>query len=214
MATRPKKALTALAALLAFSLSQVYVQAVLPNPATGSVVPQRLIAARLSTTANRSILVNGISVATGASILTGATLETPDQVSAMIDLGEAGVVELQPNSKIQLDFDADGNVRVKVLRGCVVVKKKGGKVVGGINVISGGNLRNSEAEIYTDQGGSEKTNNNRRNMGFCYLPNGQLQPYNAGLSTAAKYEIGASVTGGIILAAWLATRGDNPSPVR
>src|SRR5712691_6126225 len=199
MATRPKKALTALAALLAFSFSQVYVQAVLSNPATGSVVPQRLIAARLSTTANRSILVNGNSLATGASILTGATLETPDQVSAVIDLGEAGVVELQPNSKIQLDFDADGNVRVKVLRGCVVTRKRANSI--------------GEAEIYTDQA-SEKTNNKRRGMGFCYLPNGQLEQYNAGLSTASKVEIGGATTAGIIIAALLLTRGGNPSPAR
>ena len=199
MANRPKKALTALAALLAFSFSQIYVQAVLPNATTGSVAPQRLIAARLSTTANRPILVNGNSLATGASILTGNTLETPDQVSAVIDLGDAGVVELQPNSKIQLDFDADGNVRVKVLRGCVVTRKKANGI--------------GEAEIYTDQA-SEKTNNKRRGMGFCYLPNGQLEPYNAGLSAATKYEIGGGVVTGVIIAAWLATRGDNPSPVR
>lgn len=209
MTTRPKKALTALAALLAFSFSQVYVQAVLPNPATGSVVPQRLIAARLSTTANRSILVNGNNLATGATILTGATLETPDQVSATIDLGAAGVVELQPNSKIQLDFDADGNVRVKVLRGCVVVRKK---LKSGVEVqVDNPQARTSEAEIYTDQA-SEKTNNKRRGMGFCYLPNGQLEPYNAGLSTAAKFEIGGATTAGVVVAAVLLTRGGNPSP--
>jgi len=50
----------------------------------------------------------------GATLLTGATVETPDQVSATIDLGDAGVVELQPNSQIKLDFDENGNVRVKV----------------------------------------------------------------------------------------------------
>ncbi|MEP6707790.1 MAG: hypothetical protein ABJC05_09730 [Pyrinomonadaceae bacterium] len=199
MASRPKKALTALAALFAFSFSQVYVQAVLTTPPTGGSTPQRLIAARLSTTANRPILVNGNSVATGASILTGVTIETPDQVSAKIDLGEAGVVELQPTSKIQLDFDADGNVRVKVIRGCAVTRKK----VNGIG----------EAEIYTDQA-SEKTDRKRRHMGFCALPNGQLSPLNAGLSPTTELEIAGGAGAGIATAIWLATRGGNPSPVR
>src|SRR5438132_10224936 len=192
MATRPKKALTAFAALLAFSFSQVDVQAVLPNPATGSVVPQRLIAARLSTTANRSILVNGNSLATGATILTGATLETPDQVSATIDLGDAGVVELQPNSKIQLDFDENGNVRVKVIRGCAVTRKK-------TNVLPG------EMELYTDQA-SEKTGKKRRHAAGCIYPNGQLGslPGGIGAPTLAGLAIGGG-TAGIIIAAL--TRG-------
>ncbi len=91
---------------------------------------------------------------TGGAILTGATIETPDQVSAMIDLGDAGVLEIKPNSKIQLDFDANGNVRVKLIRGCAVTRKK-------TNVLPG------EMEIYTEQGASEKTNKKRRHMAFC-----------------------------------------------
>src|SRR6266571_9391186 len=105
MATRPGKALTALAAFVAFSFSQVYVQAGLPNATTGAPLPQRTITARLVTKNNQPITVNGNSVSTGGTVLTGATIETPDQVGATIDLGDAGVVELQPNTKIQLDFD-------------------------------------------------------------------------------------------------------------
>src|SRR6266481_6257170 len=165
MDTRKKKALKALAVFLAFSFAQVYVQAGLPSPATPASPPQQLIA-RLTTTGNRSILVNGASVGTGGSILTGATIETPDQVSAVIDLGDAGVIQLQPGSKIQLDFDANGNVRVKQLKGCVVVRRKA-------NV-----LPDATTEVYTDQA-SEKTGKNRRGMGFCLLPNGSLQPFSA-----------------------------------
>src|SRR5438445_11407191 len=190
MTSRKKKIFAALAAFLAFSFSQVYVQAGLP---------QRAITARLATKGNKPILVNGNNLGTGGTILTGATIETPDQVSASIDLGDAGVVELQPNSKIQLDFDANGNVRVKVLRGCVVTRKKANGI--------------GEAEIYTDQA-SERTNNKRRGMGFCYLPNGQLEQYNAGLSTATKFEIGGATATGVGIAAWLLTRGGNPSPAR
>ena len=159
MTSRHKKALKAVVVFLAFSFAQVYVLAGLPAPAPGA--PQRAITAKLATKNNAPITVNGNTAGTGATILTGATIETPDQVSAVIDLGDAGVIELQPGSKIQLDFDDNGNVRVKQLKGCVVVRRKA-------NV-----LPDATSEIYTDQA-SEKTNKNRKHMGFCLLPNGGL----------------------------------------
>ncbi len=203
MTSRHKKALTALTAFLAFSFTQVYVQAGLPAPAPGGA-PQRAITAKLATKNNAPITVNGNSAGTGATILTGATIETPDLIGATIDLGAAGVVELQPNSKIQLDFDENGNVRVKVLRGCVVAKRKA-------NV-----LPDATSEIYTDQA-SEKTNKKRRGMGFCLLPNGSLQPFTAaggglGGGALAGIVIAGGVGGG--LAAYFGTRGGNPSPAR
>jgi hypothetical protein len=200
MTSRHKKALTALTALLAFSVTQVGVQAGLPAPAPGA--PQRAITAKLATKNNAPITVNGNSAGTGATILTGATIETPDQVSAVIDLGDAGVVELQPGSKVQLDFDANGNVRVKILKGCAVVNRK-------TNV-----LPDATSEIYTDQA-SEKTNKKRNNMGFCLGPLGALSALGgAGLSGAAVGGIAAAVGGGIVVTTVVLTRGGNPSPVR
>jgi len=201
MDTRKKKALKALAVFLAFSFGQVYVQAGLPVPVPGT--PQRAITAKLLTRNNQPITVNGNSTGTGSTILTGATIETPDQVGATIDLGEAGVVELQPGAKIQLDFDENGNVRVKVLRGCVLTKKKS-------NVLPG------EQEIYTDQV-AYKTDKKRKSLGGCFLPNGQLGSLTGaasggGLSGAA---IGGIVAGGIGGAIGLGvglSRGGNPSP--
>jgi hypothetical protein len=200
MSNRKRKALKALAMFLAFSFAQVYVQAGLPNPIPAPGAPQRAITARLATKNNQPITVNGNSMGTGGTILTGATIETPDQVGATIDLGDAGVIELQPNSKIQLDFDANGNVRVKVIRGCAVTKKK-------TNVLPG------EMEIYTDTA-SEKTDKKRRHMGFCILPNGGLSAFSAaGLSGLAIGGIVAGSAGGVIAGVALG-RGSNPSPAR
>src|SRR5258705_9650189 len=154
----------AMAVFLAFALVQISIQLSFAAPASPSapaVVPQQFIA-RLTTTGNQPITVNGASAASGASLLTGATIETPADVSATIDLGALGTVELQPNSSIQLDFDDSGNVRVKVLRGCVRINKKGP----------------GEAEAYTAEGASEKSNSSRKGLGFCYL-NGGLNPIQA-----------------------------------
>jgi hypothetical protein len=176
-------------------------------PASGPVVVPQQFIARITTTGNQPITVNNASAASGASLLTGATIETPAAVSATIDLGALGTVELQPNSSVQLDFDDNGNVRLKVLRGCVVMKKTG-KGVG---------------EVYTAEGASEKSNDNRKGMAFCYA-NGGLSPLNQTLAAggaAGGEGIGSAalvaiIAGGGALAAGLIWAfhggGGNPSP--
>lgn len=165
--------------------------------------PQRLNAI-LTTRGNKPITVNGASAITGATILTGATIETPDNVSAVIDLGGAGVIELQANSKIQLDFDDNGNVRVKQIKGCAVVRRKA-------NV-----LPDATSEIYTDQA-SEKTDKNRKQLGFCLLPNGSLGALGAGAGAAGGGLSGAAIAGIVVggvggaIGIGLALRGNNPS---
>src|SRR5215831_5783705 len=193
---RRKKIAKTIAIFFAFTLAQIYVNGALPGTTTGGGTPQRQITARLTTKNNQPITVNGNQIGTGATLLTGATIETPDQVSGVIDLGDAGVVEIQPNSTIKLDFDENGNVRVKVIRGCAVTKKK-------TNVLPG------EMELYTDQA-SEKTDKKRNHIGGCILPNGQLGSLGGGISGAALGGIAAAAGGGAIVAAAL-TRGGTVS---
>jgi hypothetical protein len=207
--TRQRRTVSsAIAMFLAIALVQVFVQLSFAAPASPSapaVLPQQFIA-RLTTTGNQPITVNGAGAASGASLLTGATIETPDAVSATIDLGALGTVELQPNSSIQLDFDDSGNVRVKVLRGCVVIKKQGP----------------GEAEAYTAEGASEKTNSNRKGMSFCFAGGG-LSPLSqtanvgggtggGGIATEALIAVlagGGALVAGLI---WAFHNGGNPSP--
>ena len=187
-----RAAIKILAIVMAVSLSQLYVQI---------GMAQQFIA-RLTTTGNRPITVNNASAASGASILTGATIETPDGVGASIDLGPLGVVQLEPNSKIELAFNDDGTVRVKLVNGCAKVNKRG----------------KGEGEIYTAEGASEKTNSNRKGLGFCFM-NGQLGPLQTaaaggaggGASNALWWAVGLSIAGAVGGLAW-GLRGGNPSP--
>jgi hypothetical protein len=190
------KVATVIVIFFAFCLTQVYAALPAPAPAGSAPAPPQQIVARLTTRNNQPITVNGNQAGTGATILTGATIETPDQVSGVIDLGNAGVIEVQPNSTIKLDFDENGNVRVKVIRGCAVTRKK-------TNVLPG------EMELYTDQA-SEKTDKKRRHIGGCILPNGQLGSLGGGLSGAAITGITAAIVGGTILGVELG-RGDTMS---
>jgi hypothetical protein len=196
MAIRKRKAMMALAAFLAFAMSQVYVQAGLPNVTTPPV-PQRTITATLHTKNNQPVSINGNPAGTGTTLLTGTTIETPDQVSATIDLGAAGTVEVGPNSKIELSFDANGNVHVKLIRGCARAKKTAQGF--------------GEADVFTDTV-KDATDPTKKQAGGCLLPNGQLGDFPAGgLTGAQEGAIGAGIAGGVITAIVLA-RGGNSSP--
>jgi len=197
MSLRQRKALKAIAIFSAFCLAQICVNGALPATTAGGGAPQqRQITARLTTKNNLPITVNGNSTGTGATLLTGATIETPDQVSGLIDLGDAGVVEIQPNTTIKLDFDENGNVRVKVIRGCAVTRKK-------TNVLPG------EMELYTDAA-SEKTDKKRRHIGGCILPNGQLGSFGGaagGISGATVVGVGIAGACAAIIGTALARGG-------
>jgi hypothetical protein len=191
------RAIKTLAVLMAVSLSQLYVQI---GMAQGG---PRLISGRLTTTNGRAITVNGGSMASGGTITTGMTLQTPDAVGASIDLGPLGVVEMDPNSTIEIAFADDGSIRVKLLNGCARIKKSGQGV----------------GEMYTENGASEKTDNNRKGLGYCFL-NGGLDPIRAaataapaagGSSNALWWVIGLTIAGTVGGLAW-GLRGGNNSP--
>lgn len=146
MTTQPRIASRTIAVFLGITLGSVLLMSI-AIPA----MAQQFIA-RLTTTGNQPITVNNASAASGASLLTGATIETPAAVSATIKIGTLGTVTLKPNSSIKLEFRDSGNVRAKVLRGCVRISKNGP----------------GEAEAYTAEGASEKTSSSRKNLGFCY----------------------------------------------
>ena len=129
----------AMAVFVAFAVAQISIQlsfASTASPSYAMLVQQQLVV-RITTSGNRPILVNSNSTATGGSLATGAIIETPDGVSATIDLGPLGTVDLAPNSKVVLDFDcppappagtapAPCKIKVKVVVGCVVLKTKKG----------------------------------------------------------------------------------------
>src|SRR6185295_9666649 len=123
-----------IAALLLLAIVQVSLQVGLaePNNTTNPVVVPHQVVARLTTRNNQPVTVNGLSANTGASILTGATIETGADQSATVNLGSLGSLDIAPNTKLILTYDDDGNVKVVVIIGCVVLaakKKTKGEVV-------------------------------------------------------------------------------------
>lgn len=215
MSTRQRKSMKAIAVFVAFAVAQISIQlsfAGTVSPSSTTVVQQQLVV-RINTSGNRPILVNGNSTASGGSLATGATIETPDGVSATIDLGPLGTLDLAPNSSVVLDFDCPPappagteaepcKVRVKVLKGCVVLKTKKG----------------TQGQVDTEQQEKVQQSDQRGGgapLNFCTLGAGAAAAAAAtagGIGTgtiAAIVVAGGLLAGGLIFAF---TGGGNPSP--
>ncbi|HKO97106.1 MAG TPA: hypothetical protein VJU86_08945 [Pyrinomonadaceae bacterium] len=189
-------------------------------PTLTAVLPQQMIA-RITTTGNRPISINGATAASGDSVATNATIETPPGVAATIDLGVLGKFDLPPGSKILLEYDEnckdpeqtpstdDPNdrrckARATVIAGCVTATagKKGSRVE--IATQSQGLIADSETE-------KKKKKNGGGLITGC-AP-GAVPPPVAGGGIGTPGIIGiiaAAVAVPVVIV--LVTDGDDPSP--
>lgn len=229
MCPRHRMTMRFLACCLAFSLMQVFIRAASPSTlpfakVTAALPPQGVIG-RLTTRGNASVLVNGNRVSTGTTILTGATLETGDNVGATVMLGPLGSLDIGPNTKLTLEYDSQGNVRVALTQGCMILKTN----------------KRSSGEVKTSAGTAGKID--KASGGFldvCFPPGSTAPIVNQGAaaqagagasttsSTAASTAVGTASSSGwlttslIIFGAVVGTgfatseinRNQNPSPSR
>src|SRR5882762_7975536 len=124
---RRKRITTATALLIIFAVTQVYLGisfAAAKSPANFRAAGTPQATAILTTQGNKPITVNGASAISGATILTGATIETPDGVSATINIPGHGVLEIAANTQLTLQFDQNGNIKVMINQGCAVLHTK------------------------------------------------------------------------------------------
>jgi hypothetical protein len=196
MSSKFKRSITAITLLTLLAVMQAYAG---PGPAarnssiTDSLsVPQQL-SGILTIHGNKPITVNGASVNTGATIMSGATIETPDQVTATINIPGHGTLEIAANTKVTLEFDQNGNMKIFLTQGCLIVHT----------------LKGSSAEVSNAQGVIGKTDSTKDDV-LNVCP--RAKPGPAGLTTGAKIAIGAAVAGGVGAALAFGTRGSNPSP--
>ena len=75
------------------------------------------LAGKLITSGNLPITVNGNSAQGGASILSGAVIETPDNVTATIQIGDLGEVQLTPGTIAVIEFSGN-NIKLTLKKGC------------------------------------------------------------------------------------------------
>jgi hypothetical protein len=162
------------------------------NAVTGAYVPPQQFIARLTTTGNQPITINGASAASGANLLTGAIIETPAGVGATINLGTLGELEIEPGSELTLEFDHTGNVvKVNLRRGCTRLRTND----------------NVNGQIDTPDGKSTKSDSRRR-AAVCYAVTGASASDGGGLGTGAWTAIILGA-GGAIITGIILTRDDD-----
>lgn len=205
MNPRHKRIIIALVLLLAFAAPQLNLAIgsaksdLLPEPLAPVPPP---ITAILTTKGNRPITVNGAQVSGGATIVAGSVIETPDLVGGTISIGSLSNLEIAPNTKLTIDFDENGNMRVNLVRGCATVRTK----------------QNVLGEVDTVQGVAGKTDPKRKGfLGVCF-PLGASAPTVTVAEAAGAAAAGGGNLLGIIVAGAavgtipFAVRGANPSP--
>ena len=75
----------------------------------------------LSTSGNKPVTLNLNRAGAGTTILPNSSIQTPDGVSATVQLGYAEVV-ISANADVVLDFKPGTEVTVTLRRGCVVIR--------------------------------------------------------------------------------------------
>lgn len=128
MSSTSRKATMAVSLLLIFSVLQISLRVSLAvTGAEGRDAAAQAqtdgLSGKLSIRGNQPVMVNGSSAPAGTTIFSGATLETPGGVEAGVNLGPLGSLELSSNTIAKLDF-SDGNVRVMLIKGCVILRTK------------------------------------------------------------------------------------------
>jgi hypothetical protein len=153
----------------------------------------------LSTSGNKPVTVNGNNAGAGTTILPNSSIQTPDGVTATVQLGYAEVV-VSPNADIVLDFKPDTEVTVTLKRGCVVIK-----------ILNGGS---AQGTIVKPDGTTVATGTNRvanacdREGGTPVVGTAGVGGINKALLAVLFVAAGAAT----VTALTLAGRGFNPSP--
>lgn len=131
MNSKSKRITSAIALILGFAIAQVYIGVgfAQPGAAAGpnenSTPASQQATGVLSVQGGKAITVNGSSVISGATILSGASIETPAGVGGTVSLGSLGSLEIEPGSKLTLEF-RDGSIKVMLLQGCVTLHTNSG----------------------------------------------------------------------------------------
>ena len=216
--------------LLMFSIAQVYVGV---SFAGSDTRPRRALAAMadtgtLVTSGRQAILVNGNNAVTDATILSGASIESPQGVSATVNLGRLGRLDIASATSLKLDFSA-GRIKVTLLKGCVVLHTKrnttgtvetpNGGVIGTTNPSKDDVIdvcqREGEAAPLVNQGAAASAGAGASGASSAGAIAGGTSTA-GGISQAAGVLIGGIGMGAMIVAAIVVPcdRAPNPSPVQ
>ena len=137
--------ITGIALFFLFVTGQVYVAVSFAESGSGlpderGIMTPPKTTGILTTQGNSGITVNGTRSISGATILSGASIETPAGVRAAVSLVGQGSFEIEPSTKLTVEFDQSG-AKAMLTEGCLKLTTKKG----------------TTGEISTPQGSAGKT---------------------------------------------------------
>lgn len=131
--------------------------------ANDKIVGELVVSGKITNGQNLFVKINGEAAQSGRSVFSGTTIATPENTTAVINLGKAGKIELAPNTTLSLSFtekDITGDLsagRVTVLSASrsVTVKTPQGNVA---ELNTGESATAANEKSQTDVGGGNGSN--------------------------------------------------------
>lgn len=114
-----------------------------------------------------SVNVNGEAAKSGRSVFSTSTIATPDEASAVIDLGKIGAIQLAPKTNLVLSFTEKG-ISGDLLAGSVTVLNAADSV--NITTVGGGNLKLNAGETANANGQTQDDDDDGTSGGAAILP--------------------------------------------
>ena len=114
-----------------------------------------------------SVNVNGEAAKSGRSIFSTSTLATPDEASAVVDLGKIGSIQLAPKTNLVLSFNEKG-ISGDLLAGSVTVLNAADSV--NITTVGGKTLQLNAGETATAGGQTQDDDDDSTSGGAAVLP--------------------------------------------
>jgi hypothetical protein len=157
---------------------------------TGKVAGELLVSANNLNGETPFVKVNGEAAQSGRSIFSSSTVTTPENASAILNLGKAGKIELAPNSVLILSFNEKA-ISGNLSAGQVTVLSSSEAVV--VNTLGGNAVKLNAGETATATAGKAQTDDDTSRGGGAWL-------------------IWALILGGAAAGIILAATSDNNSP--
>lgn len=216
-----QKSFRVIAVLLAVGMLQASAQLCIAQPASlrSAAFPPPQLLARLTTKGNLPISVNGISASSGESVANESIIESPVNVDAIVDLGPLGSLDIEPETKIKLEYDGNCvqgsanaagspalqkcSVKVTIYAGCATAHYKQGAY---FKVVT-----QQEVPINDSDKNRKNAGSFRACAGGAGAPAGAAAAGQGGLSNTAKVAIAALLIGGGGSIIWALTNNSSGS---
>jgi hypothetical protein len=155
----------ALSMCLVFALIVTYSMVALAS--SGKIAGELIVAGKSVNGEMPYVAVNGEAAKTGRSVFSASTIATPDNASAIINLGKIGKIELAPNTNLVLSFTEKG-ISGDLLSGKLTVLSASESV--SIQTVGGEILKLNAGESAVASGKAQDDDDNGRSGGAAYLP--------------------------------------------